>query len=326
LALFAASWFVWVGFTTYADRFEVDDMVHRLLVLGAALATIVIAIHVDDAFHGGSIPFALASIAARVFLIAVNVRALRAVGDARRFQAFYVRGWLVGLALWIVSLAVPTPARYVVWGVAVAIEVGTPLVGLMRMPTLPLISSHIAERFGLFTIIVLGESVVSVAAGISGLDFELASSLVAAGTFVIAASLWWLYFDCVTAAVVVSARYVYVHFLVYAGLGAFAPGALLAILGAHHGSLSGGARTALCGGVAVYLLALCAIELGSRPLRASHRRIAARLLAAALAVGLVFAGAALTPVATVALLVVVVVAELAYELVEIGATGRADVI
>jgi low temperature requirement protein LtrA len=325
LALFVASWFVWVGFTTFADRFEVDDLVHRLLVLGATLATIVIAIHVDDAFHGGSIPFALASIAARVFLIAVNIRALRAIGEARRFQAFYVRGWTLGLGLWIVSLAVPTPARYAVWGVALAVEVVTPLVGLLRMPPIPLISSHIAERFGLFTIIVLGESVVSVAAGISHLDFEVSSSLVAAGTFVIAASLWWLYFDCVTDAVAESARYVYFHFLVYAGLGAVAPGALLAIHGAQQASLSGGARAALCGGVSLYLLGLCAIEVGGRPVRPAHRRVAARLIAAVLAVALAFAGAALTPVTTVALLAAIVVSELVYELVEIGAT-RADVI
>jgi low temperature requirement protein LtrA len=49
----------------------------------------------------------------------------------------------------------------------VAVEVATPLATMLETRTLPLVSSHIAERFGLFTIIVLGESVVSVAAGIA---------------------------------------------------------------------------------------------------------------------------------------------------------------
>ena len=163
----------------------------------------------------------------------------------------YIAGMVLSVPLILVNAFLPIELRLIVWaGFGILWMVALWLVG--RSPVafsrglIP--TDSLVERFGLFTIIVLGESVVSVAAGISGLDFELASSLVAAGTFVIAASLWWLYFDCVTEAVADSARYVYVHFLVYAGLGAVAPGALLAILGAHHGSLSGGARAALCGG------------------------------------------------------------------------------
>jgi low temperature requirement protein LtrA len=314
-ALFSVVWFTWVGFTAYADRFDVDDTTHRVLVLAAALANIVVAIHVDDAFHGGSAPFAEASIAVRILLLAVTDRARRKVPEARRFQAFYEVGWSIGLALWIASLAVPTPWRYVVWGVAVLVEVGTPLViGLRGIRPLPLVSSHIAERFGLFTIIVLGESVVSVASGIAHVNFELNSSVVAVETFMVAAILWWLYFDCVATVHADRPWYVYTHVVVYAGLGTVAPGALLAILHADDGALPTGARAALCGGVAVFLLGLCAIELASRPPPAAQRRAAARAVAGGTAIGLAFAGAVLTPVATVTALVALVAVELGFEL------------
>jgi len=322
-ALFVAVWFTWVGFTAYADRFDVDDWQHRVLVLAASLANIVVAIHVDDAFTGGSMPFALGSIGVRACLLAVMERARRAIPEARPFQAFYEVGWGIGLALWIASLAVPTPWRYAVWAVAVAVEVATPLLAIGRVHTIRLVSSHIAERFGLFTIIVLGESVVSVSSGIADVNFELGSSLIAVGTFVVAAALWWLYFDCVTTVHADSAPYVYLHMLVYAGLGTVAPGALLAIHGAHDAHLPAGARAALCGGVAVYLLGLCAIELTSRPPPAAVRRSLARAAAAAAAFGVAVAGAAVTPVATVALFVAVVVGELAFELATLRRSPRA---
>jgi low temperature requirement protein LtrA len=301
--LFVAVWFTWAAFTAYADRFDVDDTPHRIVVLGAALANIVAAIHVDDAFSGGSEPFALAAIAARVMLLAVTDRARRAIPEARRFQTSYEVGWGIGLALWVVSLAVPTPARYAVWAGAVAVEVATPLVSMLGTRTVPLVGSHIAERFGLFTIIVLGESMLSVAAGIATIDFELASSLAAVGMFVVAALLWWLYFDCVTTAHAVSAWFTYIHAAVYAGLGTVAPGALLAIQEADDATLSAGARAALCGGIAVFLLALCFIELTSRPPPAAQRRAAARAVVGVAVLGLAYAGAAL------------LLAELAFELV-----------
>src|SRR3979409_1593900 len=177
--LFAPVWFIWVGFTVYADRFDTDDVPHRLLVLAGMLVIAALAVHVDDAFSGGSIPFALCSILARAILLAMNVRAMRAVPVAHAYIAYYVRGWSVGLLLWVVSLAVPEPGRYVVWGVAVLVEVVTPLVAERRVGTLPLHVSHIGERFALFTIIVLGESVGSGTAGIAEVDFDLANSAIA---------------------------------------------------------------------------------------------------------------------------------------------------
>ena len=126
VGMFVALWFTWAAFTAYADRFDVDDTPHRILVLGAALANIVAAIHVDDAFSGGSKPFALACIAARVMLLAVTDRARRSIPEARGFQTSYEVGWSIGLALWIVSLVVPTPARYALSAPRTSTSASTP--------------------------------------------------------------------------------------------------------------------------------------------------------------------------------------------------------
>jgi low temperature requirement protein LtrA len=316
--LFAPVWFIWVSFTVYADRFDTDDVPHRLLVLTGMVVVAALAVHVDDAFTGGSIPFALCSIVARAILLAMNVRAMRAVPAARDFIAFCVRGWSVGLLLWVVSLAVPEPGRYVVWGVAVLVEVTTPLVAERRAGTVPLHLSHIGERFALFTIIVLGESVVSVTAGIAEVDFDLANSVIAVGAFVVAAALAWVYFDRLGTDLIGSTLYVYAHFVVYLGLAAVGPGTLLAIEAADDSALPAGARAALCGGAALYLLGLCLVVAPTRRSPSGRRRIAARCVAASAAVAIAFIGAAIPPVATVLLLAAVTVADLVYELVAGG--------
>ena len=316
--LFAPVWFIWVGFTVYADRFDTDDIPHRLLVLAGMVVVAALAVHVDDAFTGGSIPFALCSIVARVILLAMNARAMRAVPAARDFIAFNVRGWSAGLLLWVISLAVPEPGRFVVWGAAVLVEVATPLVAERRVGTVPLHVSHIGERFALFTIIVLGESVVSVTAGIAEVDFDLANSVIAVGAFVVASALAWVYFDRLATDLIGSTLYVYGHFVVYLGLAAVGPGTLLAIEAADDSALPAGARAALCGGAALYLLGLALVSAPTRRSEAGRRRIFARCVAAAAAVGIAFVGAAIPPVATVLLLAAVTVADLVYELVAAG--------
>jgi low temperature requirement protein LtrA len=318
-ALFAPVWFVWVAFTVYADRFDTDDVPHRVLMLAGMLATVALAIHVDDAFEGGSAQFALFSVLVRLVMLAMYVRALRAVPTVRDYQAYYVRGWAIALVLWAVSIFVPDPAAYVLWAVAVLIEVATPLAAERRVGPVPLHASHIEERFALFTIIVLGESVVSVAAGIATVDFGFANSTVAVAAFVLAAALAWVYFDGLGGESGGGRRlWVYAHFLVFLGLGAVAPGTLLAIEAAQDDALPAGARVALCGGVAVYLFALAVVASPTGRARPVRRQIKARCLAGTGAVAILFAGVVLPPVVTVLLLAAVVVAELVYELVVRG--------
>jgi low temperature requirement protein LtrA len=127
-----------------------------------------------------------------------------------------------------------------------------------------------------------------------------------------------VYFDRLATDLIGSTLYVYGHFVVYLGLGAVGPGTLLAIEAAHDSALPAGARAALCGGAALYLLGLALVSVPTRRSEAGRRRISARCVAAAAAVGIAFVGAAIPPVATVLLLAAVAVADLVYELVAAG--------
>jgi low temperature requirement protein LtrA len=291
--LFVAVWWAWVGYTVYADRFDTDDVAHRALVLAGMLAVIAMALSVHDALHGGSARFALAFVAVRGIVLLLNARARRHAAPARPLLNLFLAAFSTGAALWLLSVFVPEPARYVLWGVALAIELSAPWVGRRQIVKAPVHASHLVERFGLFTLIVLGESVVRVAQGAANVSDWTAATLAAAGGgFLIVAGLWWLYFDRIDEGAVRSVLrglvWNYAHLPLLAGLVSVAVGTEYAIRDAAGGQLERSTTAALGGGTALYLLSTVVIGLAVR--RGGDRRLSLWLGSAAvsLAVGLVW--------------------------------------
>ena len=165
--LFVPVWWAWVGYTFYADRFGTDDVVHRVLMLSGMSAVGALASVIPDAAAGDTAHFAIAYVVVRTFVIALNGRAWVHVPAARPLLNVYVPAFSIAAALMLVSVAVSPPARYWIWAVALTLDVCTPLVPQVRRRVMlvPIHASHIPERIGLFTIIVLGETVVVVVLG-----------------------------------------------------------------------------------------------------------------------------------------------------------------
>src|ERR671935_2582383 len=126
-ALFVPVWWAWIGFTLYADRFDSDDAIFRLLMLGGMLASGALAVNVHFAAEGSSAGFALSYVAARVLLLLLYDRARRHVPEARPLVNRYMKGFSVSAFLWLASIAVDEPFRYVIWAIAMAIDIGTPV-------------------------------------------------------------------------------------------------------------------------------------------------------------------------------------------------------
>jgi low temperature requirement protein LtrA len=323
--LFVPVWWAWVGFTFYATRFESDDAVYRLLWLTAMLGAAAMAVNVGGAFDGDTAAFAVSYAAVRTVLVVLYLIARRRVPAGRQLSTFLVVGFTPGLALWYGSAFVDEPARFWLWGAAMAIEGLIPLLGNRVLARTPVHPWHLPERFGLFMIIVLGESVAAVVAGTANTDWHLSSAAVAAAAFVAAASLWWSYFDFAAWAArlgllssermgpVARDIYSYGHFPVVVGLTLLGSGTELAIIETPGGSLASGTRWALCGGVALYLVAINLIYVGmTRSFRTGLWW--PRLGAAAVAVALALFGAELEPVLLVGLLAAALVAHLLLEI------------
>jgi len=248
------------------------------------------ALSVHDALHGGSARFALTFVAVRGIVLVLNARAWRHAVPARSLLNLFLAAFSTGAALWLVSVLVPEPARYALWGVALVIELSAPWVGRRQIVKAPVQASHLVERFGLFTLIVLGESVISVAQGAADVDWTAATLAAAVAGFLVVAGLWWLYFDRIDDGAVRSVLrglvWNYTHLPLLAGLVSVAVGTEYAIREAATGTLDRTTTVALGGGTALYLLSTVVTGLAVR--RGSGRRLWLWLaaVAASLAVGL----------------------------------------
>jgi low temperature requirement protein LtrA len=316
--LFLPVFIAWQGFTIYADRFDTDDLLFRGVMLLGMLAIGALAVQVPDVAHGRSTGFVLAYAALRSLMVSLYLRSYLHVPEARALIVRYVGGYSIGIAVWVASLAVDEPARYVVWGVALAFEYALPIIVRRLHEMVPVDASHIPERFALFTIIVLGESVVAVALGAAGSDWRVASAAAATLGFLAVAGLWWVYFDVgaglrlrrATGAILVFA---YVHIPLLMALTVVAAGVSILIEQAGAAHLDLGGRVALAGGSALFLACVTVTQLATvRGLGSGV--LVGRAVAALASVALVALGGVLDPVTFVGaldlLLAALVVAEI----------------
>jgi low temperature requirement protein LtrA len=311
----------WAGFTFYANRFDPDDIAYRLLKAGGMLGIASVAITVHSLFHGGegSVTFAVSYAFTRVCLIALYARARRHVeGLARRLVDVYLSGFTAGAAIWLLSIAVPEPARYYLWALALCVELSMPLLVWRMLGGGAVNAPHLTERYGGFFIIVLGESVVAVVASVAGTRFTTAISAVAVAAFVIALCVGWIYFDLAdTSGVgrgVLGLVYVYAHFPLLAGVAAVGAAAKVAITDGDAPSLGAGPRWVLAGGLACYLLSLAVLHIAAEWTSMRDRAFLGRLVCSAVALALAAAGASMRPIVFVGLLAAMLVAQLVLEL------------
>jgi low temperature requirement protein LtrA len=264
-ALFVPVYVAWQGFSIYADRFDTDDVVFRLALFAGMLAIASLAVQIEDVVHGRSTGFAVAYIALRSIMLALYGRAWRAVPAARPLIARYGIGYSSAVAIWVLSLAFPSPVRYVLWGLALALDLSLPPLSTRLIRRVPTHGGHVVERWGLFTLIVLGESVVVVALGVAGSNWQAASATAAIAGFVAVAAVWWLYFDRLpevrirgsAPAIVV---YSYGHLPLLMGLAAMGAGLGLTIEHAQDTHLGAGESVAYLGGAALFLLAMIVLR------------------------------------------------------------------
>ncbi len=261
-ALFVPVWWAWIGTTFYANRFDSDDLVRRILMGLQMLAIAALAVNVHHGLSSSSIGFGLAYVASRLLLVAEYLWAGWHIPVARGLTQRYALGFSLGAVVWGISLFVPLPWRLWLWAIGLAIDFATPMTVASMVKQFPPHPEHLPERFGLFTIIVLGEAILAVVNGVSKVEWNLPTTLTAIGGFVTAFSLWWIYFDNVSGSALETSRstgrlkvlqlWLYIHLPLVIGLAATGVGVEHLIKLAGVGSvLPTNERWLICGSVAM---------------------------------------------------------------------------
>jgi low temperature requirement protein LtrA len=199
---FAAVWWIWLATTFFANRFRADDGVHRVLILAQMMLLTMTALVVGDGveFHEGFVSVVYGLLVADVAIMygrkASAAGRLGALAGARR------NGYALAAVTMLAAAFVDSPARYVLWGIAILIIV-VPALGYRfgrDSGEVGFDEHHLVERLGLLTIIVCGESFVKVSLLAADGSLEELDLIVLSALFILVFSMWWSYFDDVPAA------------------------------------------------------------------------------------------------------------------------------
>lgn len=196
--VFFTVWWAWMNFTWFASAYDPDDTPYRLTVLVQITGSLVLAAGVSRAFdHGDLLVITLGYVVLRTALAALWLRAGLADPARRRTTLRFATGVTVCQLGWITLLFLPAQARLPGIGVMILAEVLVPVWAQSAGMT-PWHPHHIAERYELFTLIVLGESVAAATVAVRG-AFDRhhgtgALYALAGGGLLTAFAMWWLYF------------------------------------------------------------------------------------------------------------------------------------
>jgi low temperature requirement protein LtrA len=249
--LFLLIWWAWTGRALFSTRFETDDAVSRALTMVEIFAIAVMAANARDSLASrSSAGFAAAYAGVRIILLVHYCRAA-AVWEARGLSAVHLAGHGLAAVLWLLSSVVPLNVRLALWFVAFLVDLGTPWLTVDRTVSLPPHPSHLPERFGLFTLILLGESVVAVMKGIESQETWSPKAASAAFSGVAALfGIWWWYFEGLKAAAERPVRsrleavrlhfWSYAHFPFYLGVVIIGVGIQRVVTHASHEPLPSG--------------------------------------------------------------------------------------
>ena len=269
MLVLALVWWAWSAFVWAANAQNATSGTVRACLLISTAVIFITGLSVPGAFGRDGTVFAVSYAIVRVLHLALYADASRKGNASWSAIAGFAVTVAIGMALLIAGSFAHGGTRIALWAAAVAIDYAGPawltrerLRGLQHVAV-----AHFAERYGLFVIICLGESIVAIGLGAAAGHPHLGAQLITAVTLalLITIGMWWTYFDRYAATAEERLRehddpvlaaadgYSYLHLLIVAGIITFAVGAR--VLVRHFGvSIPDAPRLALCGGVALYLV------------------------------------------------------------------------
>ncbi|MFO0745541.1 MAG: low temperature requirement protein A [Myxococcota bacterium] len=312
--VFFAIWWAWMNFTWFASAYDTDDVPYRLLALLQIVGVLVLAAGVPSGFEQHDYrTLTLGYAIMRVALVLQWLRAAGASPEGRRTAQRYALGVGALMLAWGALLLLPRETQLWGWAVLGSFELGVPMWAERAHPT-PWHAHHIAERYGLFTLIVLGESLLAATVALQeGLEGGHAGPDIVGvivGGLLTVFGMWWLYFQRPAHRWLVTSRAAFIwgygHLVVFGSAAAVGAGLAVAVdeLVGHAAIGASAAACAVAIPVALFLASVWLLHVRPhRPGRLVHVAFVACCLAvlaaptvspsagwAVLAIGLVVAG------------------------------------
>ncbi len=297
--VFFAIWWAWMNYTWFASAYDSDDVVFRLLTFTIMTGSLMLAAGVPDLFDDGQSGLVVAGYAVmRLGMVALWLRAARSHPEGRRTALTYAVGITVVQVLWIARLLLDgQDVLMSTFFLLVLAELAVPILAERLGGPTPFHPHHIAERFALFTIIVLGEVILASVQALQGAlaapadaasaghavepgaalpvaggpgaagGMSVSLAMLVAGGLLLVFSLWWLYFkrehvDLIGQGRAITWAFSYAHIVVFASVAALGA-ALAAAVDVVQGVAEASPRTvalALATALSLYALTLSSLH------------------------------------------------------------------
>ena len=200
--LFLAVWWVWVFTSWITNWLDPEKTPVRILLFALMLGGLVISTSIPQAFESRGLWFAMAYASMQVGKTVFLWVSTPPSQPAARMNAIRITAWLsLSAVFWIAGGLAEGQSRLLLWAVALGIEYCSaaarfwiPKFGASQVADWQVEGGHMAERFGLFIILALGESVVVTGATFSKLNWTIETASAFASSFVGTVVMWWIYF------------------------------------------------------------------------------------------------------------------------------------
>lgn len=234
--MFLPLWWIWAGHTIYANRFDTDSRQHRLSTLLIMFLLIVISALILGARDHDHYTRAVACYCgARLIIAAMYFVSRRKHHDRGGFATQVGTVFSIGATISLASILLEPPWSYLVFYAGIVFDMAALVLLNERLHVVPAHTPHLVERVGSLTIIMLGESVLSISAALADIAWNQSNVIAAVSGFVMVSAIWWIYYDSFPLLeqrrLTTGHSILYSHFFLFIGLAILASLIRHAILG-----------------------------------------------------------------------------------------------
>lgn len=225
--IFLPLWWAWTGFTVYVNRYGDDNTHQRVVYIVQMLFVILMSASINPNFAATYVPFLIGYVGIRLSIVYMYGRVWLKRSGQSTISGFLSKGFLIGATISLSSLMFPDKWKFIILYLGIVVDFLIPLLGRRILAKHPVQNHHLIERFGLITIILLGECILNIVTTVR--EIPITTEVVIAGLlgFIITVSIWWHYFestehDSEKAANGAGHSIIYGHLFVYLSLGILA--------------------------------------------------------------------------------------------------------
>lgn len=185
----------WASYTVFAARFDNNDGIHWLMTFVVMFAGAIMAIQIPFALDKGADGFAIGFLIAQISILLLYAKAAYDRSTPKKLTGLYLIGFTLGGVFWVTSLFFSPPTKFILWIFGMTIYLLVPWIGRKQiLSKASLDTVYIPERFGAFTVIILGQMVAAVVFGLGSTNWQISSAIMSMLAFVLAVLIWVQYY------------------------------------------------------------------------------------------------------------------------------------